>query len=135
MDAHGAGGAQDMLPLFEGYLEKQAVENEEVYDRVRQAAVVFMGTLARHMEPGSAKVRACVTLCLSFQRSHCHSFAEKRSLNAVSVYSLSTFSATRCNDSSSVWRSRCGTSWRRWLMCSEHRQRKSRKPPPPACRR
>lgn len=56
VDAHGAAEAQRMLPLFEGYLEKQAVGNEEMYDRVRQAAVVFLGTLARHMEPGSAKV-------------------------------------------------------------------------------
>ncbi len=57
VDAHGGAEAQRMLPLFEGYLEKRVVDNEELYDRVRQAAVVFLGTLARHMEPGSAKVR------------------------------------------------------------------------------
>ncbi len=45
-----------MLTLFESYLEKQSVENEEVYDRVRQGAVVFMGTLARHMESDTPKV-------------------------------------------------------------------------------
>lgn len=56
VDAHGAANSLQMLPLFESYLEKQAVESEVVYDRVRQGAVVFMGTLARHMEPGSPKV-------------------------------------------------------------------------------
>lgn len=56
VDAHGAANSVQMLPLFESYLEKQAVENEEVYDRIRQGAVVFLGTLARHMEPGSPKV-------------------------------------------------------------------------------
>ena len=57
VDAHGSSEAQAMLPLFESYLERQVVENEELYDRIRQAAVVFLGTLARHMDPGSAKVR------------------------------------------------------------------------------
>lgn len=56
VDAHGADHAAQMLPLFEGYLEEQAVENEALYDRIRQGAVVFLGTLARHLEPGSPKV-------------------------------------------------------------------------------
>ena len=58
VDAHGAESSIEMLPLFESYLEKQAVESEEVYDRIRQGAVVFLGTLARHMEPGSPKASA-----------------------------------------------------------------------------
>lgn len=56
VDAHGAEDSVQMLSLFESYLEKQAVEDEAIYDRVRQGAVVFMGTLARHMDPGSPKV-------------------------------------------------------------------------------
>ena len=57
VDAHGASNSQHMLPLFESFLEKKAIDDEELYDRVRQGAVVFLGTLARHMEPGSAKVQ------------------------------------------------------------------------------
>ena len=57
VDAHGAESSAQMLTLFESYLEKQAVEDEEVYDRVRQGAVVFMGTLARHMESDTPKVK------------------------------------------------------------------------------
>ena len=56
MDAHGAANAQQMLPVFESYLEKKGLDDEERYDRVRQGAVVFLGTLARHMEPGGTKV-------------------------------------------------------------------------------
>ena len=57
MDAHGRDDAARMLPLFEGYLEGRKVEDEERYDRVREGAVVFLGTLARHMPPGGSKVR------------------------------------------------------------------------------
>ena len=57
VDAHGAESSGQMLTLFESYLEKQAVENEEIYDRIRQGAVVFMGTLARHMESDTPKVQ------------------------------------------------------------------------------
>lgn len=58
MDAHGAESSAQMLALFESYLEKQGVENEAAYDRVRQGAVVFMGTLARHMESDTPKVHS-----------------------------------------------------------------------------
>lgn len=58
MNAHGREGAQLMLPLLEAYLEKRKVEvDEETYDRVRTGAVVFLGTLARHLPPSDPKVR------------------------------------------------------------------------------
>ncbi|KAK9840722.1 hypothetical protein WJX81_000165 [Elliptochloris bilobata] len=61
--AHGGSKDKDaVLQLFEGYLERKVLEDmdEEAYDRVREGAVVFLGTLARHLEPSGAKVRAIV---------------------------------------------------------------------------
>eukprot|EP00884_Botryococcus_braunii_P017378 jgi/Botrbrau1/4323/Bobra.0232s0015.1 len=58
LNAHGREGAQLMLPLLEGYLDKRKVEDEETYDRVRTGAVVFLGTLARHLQPSDPKVRS-----------------------------------------------------------------------------
>lgn len=53
---------QTMLPLFESYLEsrerrKSADMSEDSYDRVREGAVVFLGTLARHLPKDDPKVR------------------------------------------------------------------------------
>ena len=47
-----------MLPLFEGYLErrKSGDLSEERYDRIREGAVVFLGTLARHLPKDDQKV-------------------------------------------------------------------------------
>ena len=56
MDEHGAGHARAMLPQFEAYLENRGTSDEEVYDRVREGVVVLLGTLARHMDAGDAKV-------------------------------------------------------------------------------
>jgi hypothetical protein len=60
-----AGGAQvgAMLPLFESYLEeggggKGRGLGEDQLDLVREGAVVFLGTLARHLDPASPKVGA-----------------------------------------------------------------------------
>ncbi len=60
MAAHGGGeGKNAMLQLFEGYLERKVLEDmdEAAYDHVREGAVVFLGTLARHLEPSGPKVR------------------------------------------------------------------------------
>ena len=46
-----------MLQLFEGYLDKKDVGDEARYDKVREGAIVFLGTLARHLDPSDAKVR------------------------------------------------------------------------------
>ena len=45
-----------MLQLFESYLDRKDVGDEARYDKVREGAVVFLGTLARHLDPSDAKV-------------------------------------------------------------------------------
>ena len=57
MNAHGKSQFQAMLQLFEGYLDKKDVGDEARYDKVREGAIVFLGTLARHLDPSDAKVR------------------------------------------------------------------------------
>jgi hypothetical protein len=59
VDSQGADHAQRLMPLFEGYLEQggaSAGMDEDRYDHVRQGAVVFLGTLARHLDPADPKV-------------------------------------------------------------------------------
>ena len=56
MNAHGKSQFQPMLQLFEGYLDKKDVADEARYDKVREGAVVFLGTLARHLDPSDSKV-------------------------------------------------------------------------------
>lgn len=56
--AHGARSTSSMLNVFEGYLEAKDVEDEESYDRVREGVVVFLGTLAQHLDPAEAKVHS-----------------------------------------------------------------------------
>ncbi|KAI3427088.1 hypothetical protein D9Q98_007027 [Chlorella vulgaris] len=63
VNAHGQENPEAMLPLFDAYLDKKAELaglSESQYDNVRGGAVVFLGTLARHMNPQSPKVRAIV---------------------------------------------------------------------------
>ena len=48
-----------MLQLFEGYLDKKDVADEARYDKVREGAIVFLGTLARHLDPSDSKVNSC----------------------------------------------------------------------------
>ena len=56
MNAHGKSQFQAMLQLFEEYLDKKDVGDEARYDKVREGAIVFLGTLARHLNPSDAKV-------------------------------------------------------------------------------
>ena len=56
MKAHGKSQFQPMLQLFESYLDRKDVGDEARYDKVREGAVVFLGTLARHLDPSDAKV-------------------------------------------------------------------------------
>lgn len=57
VNAHGSSQFQPMLQLLEGYLDKKDVADEARYDKVREGAIVFLGTLARHLNPSDAKVR------------------------------------------------------------------------------
>jgi hypothetical protein len=59
VDAGGPESASALMPLFESYLDRKAAVGgltEEQYDHVRQGAVVFLGTLARHLNPAEPKV-------------------------------------------------------------------------------
>lgn len=60
MNAHGGSQFQPMLQLLEGYLDKKDVADEARYDKVREGAIVFLGTLARHLDPSDAKVCLCL---------------------------------------------------------------------------
>ena len=67
VSTHGGSKGKDaMLQLFEGYLERKVLQDmdEEAYDRVREGAVIFLGTLARHLEPSGPKVRAFLHPCI-----------------------------------------------------------------------
>ena len=59
VDARGPESASTLMPIFEDYLEKKTAMNglsEDEYDHVREGAVVFLGTLARHLDPAEQKV-------------------------------------------------------------------------------
>ena len=58
-----------MLQLFEGYLDRKDVADEARYDKVREGAIVFLGTLARHLDPSDSKV--CTSAAV--QLAHCSS--------------------------------------------------------------
>ena len=61
VDSAGASIAPTMLPLFDSYLERKAAADglsETQYDYVRQGAVVFLGTVARHLDPDNPKVKS-----------------------------------------------------------------------------
>jgi len=65
VDTHGATHSAPMLALFERYLEGGApaaagggAADEANCDLVREGVVVLLGTLARHLPPGDAKVRS-----------------------------------------------------------------------------
>lgn len=63
VDAAGSKSAPTMLPLFDSYLERKAAGGgltEAQYDYVRQGAVVFLGTVARHLDPDNPKVKSIV---------------------------------------------------------------------------
>ena len=56
VNAHGGSQFQPMLQLFEGYLDRKDVADEARYDKVREGAIICLGTLARHLDPADAKV-------------------------------------------------------------------------------
>lgn len=72
MNAHGKSQFQLMLQLFEGYLDKKDVGDEARYDKVREGAIVFLGTLARHLDPSDSKVLHPVLCPLPIPHSSSH---------------------------------------------------------------
>jgi len=58
-----AASAATMLPMFEGALEGRPTGShlsEADYDHVRRGAVVFLGTLAAHLDPHNPKVKSII---------------------------------------------------------------------------
>ena len=55
VDTHGKEAAEDLLPVFEEFLEN--APKSERYDNVRQAVVILMGSLAKHLQTTDPKVR------------------------------------------------------------------------------
>ena len=56
VNAHGEELAPELLPLFEGYLDRKDVADEGTYDLIRQGGVVCLGTLARHLHTDLKRV-------------------------------------------------------------------------------
>lgn len=63
VDAHGAALGTAMVPLLDSHLEQQQKDDAES-DMVREGAVVFLGTLASHLNPGDPKVNAIMNTLL-----------------------------------------------------------------------
>lgn len=60
VDAHGAAQVQLLYPLLEAHLAKtheMSPEGAAHSDRVREGAVLLLGTMARHLVPEDPKVR------------------------------------------------------------------------------
>lgn len=53
IEARGSAHLPDLLPIFEGFLSSSSSSRE---DSVRQATVVFLGALARHLDKSDAKI-------------------------------------------------------------------------------
>lgn len=62
VEKHGAEHTANMLSVFEGYLEARDVADEASYDRVREGVVIFLGTLAQHLDAQGPKVGACAAV-------------------------------------------------------------------------
>ncbi|XP_040564950.1 LOW QUALITY PROTEIN: stalled ribosome sensor GCN1 [Lepeophtheirus salmonis] len=55
VDLHGKDTSNELLPVFEDFLDN--APSSEGYDCVRQSVVILMGSMARHLDPESPKVR------------------------------------------------------------------------------
>ena len=56
INLHGKDTAEELLPVFEGFMEK-APSLSGTYDDVRQSVVILMGSLAKHLDTSDPKVR------------------------------------------------------------------------------
>lgn len=59
IDKQGKDNVGLLLPIFENYLDKKAID-EERYDLVREGVVVFMGALAKHLSMDDAKISVVI---------------------------------------------------------------------------
>ncbi|XP_060810909.1 stalled ribosome sensor GCN1 [Amyelois transitella] len=55
VDLHGKETISSLLPVFENFLDKAPKSGG--FDAVRQSVVLLMGSLARHLAPGDARVK------------------------------------------------------------------------------
>eukprot|EP00095_Tigriopus_kingsejongensis_P007819 maker-scaffold204_size260821-snap-gene-1.47 protein:Tk07819 transcript:maker-scaffold204_size260821-snap-gene-1.47-mRNA-1 annotation:"translational activator" len=59
IELHGKKTVEHLLPVFEDFLKK--APSSKKYDDVRQAVVILMGLLARHLDPTDPKVKPIVS--------------------------------------------------------------------------
>ncbi|XP_059218129.1 stalled ribosome sensor GCN1 isoform X2 [Stomoxys calcitrans] len=63
VDIHGKETIINLLPVFEDFLDK--APKSERYDNIRQAVVILMGSLARHLEKDDPRIEPIVKRLLS----------------------------------------------------------------------
>lgn len=63
VDLHGKARIAKLLPVFEGFLDK--APDSRSYDNIRQAVVILMGSLARHLDKDDARIQPIVKRLLS----------------------------------------------------------------------
>lgn len=63
VDLHGKETVLTLLPVFEDFLDK--APKSESYDKIRQAVVILMGSLARHLEKTDKKIDPIVKRLLA----------------------------------------------------------------------
>ena len=61
IDLHGKDTVTDLLPVFEDFLD--SAPDDRSYDTVRQAVVVMMGSLARHLDKDNPKAGGYSARC------------------------------------------------------------------------
>lgn len=63
VDFHGKDTIIHLLPVFEDFLDK--APKSECFDNIRQAVVILMGSLARHLEKDDARIEPIVRRLLT----------------------------------------------------------------------
>ncbi|XP_005190412.2 stalled ribosome sensor GCN1 [Musca domestica] len=63
VDIHGKDTIIDLLPVFEEFLDK--APKSESFDNIRQAVVILMGSLARHLEKDDPRIEPIVRRLLT----------------------------------------------------------------------
>lgn len=58
VDMHGKDTTENLLPVFERFLDK--APKTSTYDNVRQAVVILMGSMARHLDKEDERIRPIV---------------------------------------------------------------------------